>query len=139
MLGVHPKVDQTVMRHASITLTMDTYGHLFPGQEIDAVSRMRDLMIGPPESLKATGTDNQSARPLNKAQRQAQHTGRERQQGGATDCDDKGVMIPQKKMSNPLRIAELDDVVRSDATTDKSRAGGTQTLNQRIMSRSGIF
>ena len=32
MSGVHPKVVQTVMRHQSITLTMDTYGHLFPGQ-----------------------------------------------------------------------------------------------------------
>jgi integrase len=134
MLGVHPKVVQTVMRHASITLTMDTYGHLFPGQEIDAVSRMRDIMIGPPESLRATGTDNQSAKPLTKAQRQAQQSGRERQQSGATDCDDKGLMSAQKKTPNPLRIAELDGVVRSDATTDKSRAGGTRTLNQRIMS-----
>ncbi len=32
---------QQVMRHQSITLTMDTYGHLFPGQEADAVDRMR--------------------------------------------------------------------------------------------------
>ena len=27
--GVHPKTVQTVMRHQSISLTMDTYGHLF--------------------------------------------------------------------------------------------------------------
>jgi integrase len=33
MTGVHPKVVQTVMRHSAITLTMDSYGHLFPGQE----------------------------------------------------------------------------------------------------------
>ena len=122
------------MRHASITLTMDTYGHLFPGQEIDAVSRMRDMMIGPPETLKATGTDDQSSRPLTKAQRQAQHTGRERQRSGATGCDDETVMSTQKKTPNPLRLVELDDVVRGDATTDESRAGGTRTLNQRIMS-----
>ena len=30
MQGAHPKLVQTVMRHSSITLTMDTYGHLFP-------------------------------------------------------------------------------------------------------------
>ena len=35
MTGVYPKVVQQVMRHQSITLTMDTYGHLFPGQEAD--------------------------------------------------------------------------------------------------------
>ena len=29
---VYPKVVQTVMRHSTITLTMDTYGHLFPEQ-----------------------------------------------------------------------------------------------------------
>ena len=31
--GAHPKEIQTVMRHSTITLTMDTYGHLVPGQE----------------------------------------------------------------------------------------------------------
>ena len=41
--GAHPKVVQTIMRHSTITLTMDTYGHLFPGQEADAVARMRDV------------------------------------------------------------------------------------------------
>jgi len=38
MTGAHPKVVQQVMRHSTITLTMDTYGHLFPGQEADAVA-----------------------------------------------------------------------------------------------------
>ena len=33
MTGAHPKEVQQIMRHQSITLTMDTYGHLFPGQE----------------------------------------------------------------------------------------------------------
>ena len=40
LAGVHPKVIQTVLRHCIITLTMDTYGHLFPGQEADAVKQM---------------------------------------------------------------------------------------------------
>lgn len=42
--GVHPKTIQTVMRHKSITLTMDTYGHLFPGAEPEAISKIGDLM-----------------------------------------------------------------------------------------------
>ena len=58
MTGAHPKVVQQVMRHSSITLTMDTYGHLFPGQEADAVARMRDMLSPePPAALAATGTD----------------------------------------------------------------------------------
>lgn len=45
--GAHPKTVQAVMRHSSITLTMDTYGHLLPGAEAAdqlgaKVSLMRD-------------------------------------------------------------------------------------------------
>ena len=59
MTGAHPKVVQTVMRHSTITLTMDTYGHLFPGQEVEAVGRMRDMLSNEaPEAMRATGTDN---------------------------------------------------------------------------------
>ena len=64
MTGAHPKVVQQVMRHQSITLTMDTYGHLFPGQEADAVGRMRQMLVdhqSAPEALRATGTDDQTA------------------------------------------------------------------------------
>ena len=49
------------MRHQSITLTLDTYGHLFPGEEADAVGRMREMLFAPPEALRATGTDNAAA------------------------------------------------------------------------------
>jgi len=55
MTGAHPKVVQTVMRHSTITLTMDTYGHLFPGQEADAVARMREMLVEPAETMRATG------------------------------------------------------------------------------------
>ena len=46
--GVHPKRIQHLMRHSSITLTMDTYGHLFPGDEAETVRHFPDL--GPPAS-----------------------------------------------------------------------------------------
>ena len=46
MKGAYPKTVQSVMRHGSITLTMDTYGHLFPGQEAEAISRFKSLMDG---------------------------------------------------------------------------------------------
>ena len=49
-----------LMRHQSITLTMDTYGHLFPGHEADAIQQMRQMLVDLPEALLATGTDNQA-------------------------------------------------------------------------------
>ena len=58
MTGAHPKVVQQIMRHSSITLTMDTYGHLFPGQEADAVDGLRQMFAEPPRNLRATGTDD---------------------------------------------------------------------------------
>jgi integrase len=38
--GVHPKVIQAIMRHSTIVLTMEAYGHLFPGQESDAAAKL---------------------------------------------------------------------------------------------------
>jgi hypothetical protein len=34
---------------SSITLTMDTYGPLFPGQEADTVAKFPDMINGAPE------------------------------------------------------------------------------------------
>ena len=61
MTGAHPKAVQSVMRHSTITLTMDTYGHLFPGQEADTVARFPSMLAGSDKILQAaTGTDCQT-------------------------------------------------------------------------------
>ena len=54
--GADIKSVQSVMRHSDIKLTLDRYGHLFPGAEADAVSRLRGAFTRP-ESLQATGTE----------------------------------------------------------------------------------
>jgi integrase len=46
LAGEHPKVVQTIMRHSQINLTMDTYGHLFPGQAAEAVARFGHMLAG---------------------------------------------------------------------------------------------
>lgn len=61
LAGIPPKVVQTVMRHSTINLTMDTYGHLFPGQLSEAVARMGEILAGGPtnettQPQRATGT-----------------------------------------------------------------------------------
>jgi hypothetical protein len=40
----HPKTIQTVLRHSSITLSMATYGHLFPGQASAAGNKLHATM-----------------------------------------------------------------------------------------------
>ena len=54
--GVQPKVIQSVMRHSTITLTLDTYGHLIAGAEAAAIASTAD-MTSVCEVLAATGTD----------------------------------------------------------------------------------
>ena len=132
MTGAHPKVVQQVMRHQSITLTMDTYGHLFPGQEADAVARLRQMLVDPPEALRATGTDNQTV-PKG-AQRQAQRAERETRRQAAKGCERQSNAEAQKKTPKPLRIADLGGSKQPDATGCENGAGETRTLNQRIMS-----
>ncbi len=57
MAGAHPKEVQTLMRHSTIMVTMDVYGHLFPGQAASTVRRMPEMMMSRRDGLRATGTD----------------------------------------------------------------------------------
>ena len=133
MRGVHPKVVQTVMRHSAITLTMDTYGHLCPGQEADAVGQLRDMFSDPVQALRATGTDDIAAQSLNKSAAHAQRTESESGQADATGCDDAGEHPAQKESPKPLAIADLGDDVQIGAMSCDSSGGGTRTPDTRIM------
>ena len=53
--GADVKTVQTIMRHSDIRLTMDRYGHLFPGSEAAAIERIRWAFTQPGE-LRKTGT-----------------------------------------------------------------------------------
>jgi|GEM_PF-1811556 len=125
-------VVQKVMRHQSITLTMDTYGHLFPGQEADAVGRMREMLVAPPEAMRATGTDGAAADSARGAQHQAQQSERETVRRGATGGDEGAKSPAQEESPKPLAIAVLGDDVRPAATDRDSSGGGTRTPDTRI-------
>lgn len=45
--SISPKVIQAVMRHSTIVLTLDTYGHLIPGAEQDAALKLSVLLSQP--------------------------------------------------------------------------------------------
>ena len=134
MQGVHPKAVQTVMQHSSITLTMDTYGHLFPGQEADAVDRLFDVMAGPPEALKATGTDDAAIEAPSKAQYMRSSQDAKRCADDARGCDGHSVPSTKAKSPKPLRVADLGDDVRHNTRENQSRPGRTRTADKGIMS-----
>ena len=126
------------MRHSTITLTMDTYGHLFPGQDAATVARLPNMLVSELKVLRATGTDGAAAfrsplksggsdpgRPQN-ATHGAQQLRGDLVPDGATWCDD-GRPPPKNGTSpNPLRVAGLCDSVREI----RSGGQGIRTLNR---------
>ncbi|GIW96962.1 MAG: hypothetical protein KatS3mg111_0295 [Pirellulaceae bacterium] len=140
MTGVNPKVVQSVMRHSSITLTMDTYGHLFPGQEADAVERMRGMLgnsAEKPDTLAATGTDG-AASPLDgycSALQLAQQLGRETVRMPAKHCDEADDHKAQEKTPKPLQIQDLSVELRHNARACQSTPAGTRTPDPLIKSQ----
>jgi len=130
MSGAHPKVIQTIMRHSTITLTMDTYGHLFPGQEADAVADMGKLMTTA-AALRATETVDVTADPGNDALQYAQQLGRETRRTVATGCNREG--NPERRNGEnedrryPLKAMGFSASLRILAKESKSSRGGTRT------------
>lgn len=130
MRGVQAKVIQSVMRHSSITLTFDTYGHLIAGAEAAAIMDNAD-MTSVANVLAATGTDGTCVPFVS--------------QDDALPCvDDAGVceqglietgfietLQGAFKPANHDEFAMSCETVRDDTT---SRTGVTRTRNQGIMS-----
>jgi len=56
--GAHPKVAQSIMRHADINLTLGRYTHIFKGQDSEAIEKLPDLSLPSKqaEKMKKTGT-----------------------------------------------------------------------------------
>ena len=49
--GVHPKAIQELLRHSSIQLTMDTYGHLFDEMQRETADKMDAVLAPEPSSI----------------------------------------------------------------------------------------
>lgn len=133
MNGEHPKAVQTVMRHSSITLTMDTYGHLFPGQEADAVARMPNILgddTGAPESLRATGTDGETAQDPWVQKRE--QLGGKAWRDAASDGEGSNAKDDGNDCDNSLSLVTLSEQRRDTAGDDESEPEGAQTQEEAI-------
>jgi hypothetical protein len=148
MAGAHPKAIQSVMRHSTITLTMDTYGHLFPGQDAATVARLPNMLAGEPEALRATGTDGATAlralrqnggpdlRSAQKSAAHAQQSGRDLVPGDATGCDEEDSPPRNDTSPNPLRVAGLCENVRDNAKR-RARDSNPQPVTRHLISSVG--
>ncbi len=137
MQGEHPKTIQTVMRHSVITLTMDTYGHLLPGQAADAVAKLPALLADSAAPMRATGTID--AHPgeavgdnsRDSAQRHVQHSQRDSGKPDAAPCDeatqDRRIGCGEACSPNTLPVATLGEVVPNLTSPNDSGRGGDRT------------
>ncbi len=121
--GVQPKVIQSVMRHSTITLTMDRYVHLIEGAEAAAVASSADLTAMP---AMATGTDGPEARfPI--VSNEDACTVR----SGARGCElaeDKPSDEETKKPHFPLENAAYCEPVRVTCEERRARESNPQLL-----------
>jgi len=132
--GAHPKEVQSVMRHSSVTLTMETYGHLFPGQEADTGARFSGMLTDAFDVVQATGTGDPTADPASE-QHACQQSGRDLVPIDAMRCDDgTGVSDPTDRR-NPLRFAGDSETVRHGAKADENAPRRTRTCNPLIKSQ----
>jgi len=64
--GVHPKMIAERLGHSSITLTMDTYGHLFPGADKEAANHMDTIFSAGNGGTKTPASKRSSQRLVGK-------------------------------------------------------------------------
>jgi integrase len=132
MSGAHPKAVQAVMRHSTITLTMDTYGHLFPGQEAETIAKVPEMLGHGPDEARATGTDH-AIFTADSAQHWAQQLGRESTRNDATLCEEVDEEHEKRKDRNLLEIATFDDSVQNN-TKRRARDSNPQPLAGHLIS-----
>ena len=53
--GVHPKIVQERLGHASIGVTLDTYSHVAPGLQEAAANRFDELVSYEEEAIEKAG------------------------------------------------------------------------------------
>jgi len=122
MANVHPRKIQRIMRHSSITLTMDTYGHLFRGEEAETINHFPDMASFSPKSARATGTFDAAAKP----QRIPQQLQHDLVQSGAKQYESSIAAGQTSENCKPLNISGFCDLARPDARSCNA-GGGTRT------------
>jgi integrase len=45
-IGVHPKIVQEILGHSQISMTMDTYSHVLPTMQQEAMNKLNETLQG---------------------------------------------------------------------------------------------
>jgi len=117
--GASAKAVQTVMRHSSITLTMDTYGHLFPGEDRESVGAAGKWLSG---------------RMDREAQRIQQRAGVRGVQRAAGRCEATPRVGERPTKPNTAENRGKETSWQPNPAETRSSPGGTRTPDQGIMS-----
>ena len=117
LADVNIKTVQTVMRHSTITLTMDTYGHLMPRAESQAVANV-ESMINPVNPQVST-TCTKLTCPQNYPQ--SLH---EALPSNATLCLNTDEQSHNVENTQVINLASVGDSLRSDASENEARPPG---------------
>jgi integrase len=127
--GADVKTVQSIMRHSDIKLTLQTYGHLFPGAEATAIRNLQIPGSGTAR-MKATGTDGRQPTPNQSARAGASAEGAKRSdltqnetktreeisdmQEQKSQAKQRGNRIfPMQFKSAPARTRTLDPLIKS--------------------------
>ena len=123
--GADVKTVQVIMRHSDIKLTLERYGHLFPGSEAAAVERIR-FVFTQSVAIRKTGTTDVPG-----VQHLVQQSARGTMRNGADSCIESSeqetiAFIPRNRSENekthekpgflestPARTRTLDPVIKS--------------------------
>jgi integrase len=133
LANVPPKVAQTLMRHSSITLTLDRYSHAGLYDVAGALDNLPPLPATEPEALRATGTDGRpiSDRLAHYLPTAGDGSGRELAGRGG----EVGSIPEDSGGRKPLGGGELDASGRHLTDPDGNTPGGTRTPNRRFRRR----
>jgi Phage integrase family len=112
--GADLKTVQTIMRHSDIRLTVDRYGHLFPGSEAAAIAKMRGVFSKPCQ-LRKTGTSDQDSTHQHCHQQLGNETMRKPTVSGVVKCEEVVSQEVASENANPLVFLGLDQEKQGDS------------------------
>lgn len=137
--GASPKAIQTLMRHSTITLTLDTYGHMLPDEASETVGRMPGFDLDQSNAATGTlGTDSSIDKTVCSSVRNGRTIEHESTRTNATGCSEHeersvvatiggaGTWCDETRpnttqcLNSPARIRTEDRTIMSRVETDST-------------------
>lgn len=132
--GCHQKAAQELMRHSTITLTMDTYTHTTRGALGSALAKPPDLSRSDAQTVGATGTDDAVSVLVATGARTGGNTVRN---GGVSVREGAAEKARSRAADTTLSTRKDRELQRSEAHGEEQAAMGFEPVNDGFANRSG--